>query len=597
MDWASRRIETIIGLAALISFGSAVNLWLVYSDTRPQGWDFASYLATSARVHYAIQHGSMSDLIATLSDPYRPPLLALTSQIFYTIFGLSYESAMLTNVFFLAILVVSTYLLAKYMSNSSRLGLLRAGVVVTLPGVIVYARVFGLDLPTTALVPLALYLALASDGFRKRGFALALGTVLGLGLLAKWSYFVFVAPTILAELFQNRSKISYCNVVLGSIVALAIASPWYISALGQGLIARLLFFAVGSGASPFAPYGNTNLFDFQVIMFYPMGVFYKLIGLYYVITLDILLAIFGLAVLRNEFQGFALRSSLRSLGLSVATGLLVFTLLLDKAWRFILPTVPVLLVLAVSIAWKIRIQRIRLGPMLLLGTLIGGSVLTVVGLWQPAIGKDLGIYSSYDDWTRYHAWVENFPPVHDDWKVPQIVQLIGSLNPRATVAVLAAHWVFSQDTLSYYALMMGYESVAFTDFREEIARIPYYGNLSRYDFTLMKTGDVGSLWLTSTLSKVLKELQNPNNPFYARNRLIQSFGLPDGSTLYVFTRSDQTTPIASCPICTEAIDHRNPASSRTASNDIQFAMSSRGRVFRSILRETSVILVQRTVLL
>jgi len=352
--------------------------------------------------------------------------------------------------------------------------------------------------------------------------------------------------------------------MMGCVVASVIALPWYVNAMRQGLVEELVAGVVANSPTAiFAPYGTSNLLDSRTLMFYPMGIFYALIGPYYSIILDILLAIFGFALFQNQIRRAGAMSStgFRSVGLAVASGLVVFSLFVDKDVRFILPVVPVLIVLAASIGWKIRLQNLKLGPMFLLGLLLCGSGLTILGLTQPSIGARIGLYSTYSDYSRYHDWIANFPLVHDDWKLSQIIQLMVSLNPKANVAILAAHWVFNQDTLSYEALLMGYEYLQFTDFREYQVQNPYLGNLSRYDFTLLKTGDVGSGWLTITLDKILKELQNSSDPFYSTNRMVGSFSLPDNSTLYIFARTSASSLTATCLNCTPSTIQPNTGAS------------------------------------
>ncbi len=162
-----RPVLTLAVLSTIATLACAINVWLVSSDTRPQTWDYADYLATSVRIRNALLRGSLPQLISVLASPYRPPLIPLAAQPFYAVFGVSPSTAMLVNVLFILILIVGSYLLARHLSESSLVGLVASGIVSTLPGVMISSRVFGVDFPTAALVPIAIYFAVSSNGFRR----------------------------------------------------------------------------------------------------------------------------------------------------------------------------------------------------------------------------------------------------------------------------------------------------------------------------------------------------------------------------------------------------------------------------------------------
>jgi hypothetical protein len=86
-------------------------------------------------------------------------------------------------------------------------------------------------------------LAVACKGFNLRGTSTALGAIVGLDLLVKWSCFVFVIPVIIVELAQNRRIINTRKLILIEILAAAMSPKWYANALAQGLIQKLLHYA------------------------------------------------------------------------------------------------------------------------------------------------------------------------------------------------------------------------------------------------------------------------------------------------------------------------------------------------------------------
>jgi len=518
------------GLALILSVAFSLNLWLVAEDKRPPPYDYAGYLNASITIYDAIRHGSLQELVSALADPYRPPLVPLSALPFYTVFGTSYQSAMLTNLLYMTILVICTYKLAR-MSHSAEVGLIVAGIIWAVPGVMNYARIFGLDFPEAALVSAGLYLTAASKGFTSRGTSLALGAVVGLGLLTKWSYFVFVTPIIVMELIQRRQIVNTRNVILAGIVAAAISSPWYIYAVSQGLIQRLAYYAWGAAAKPYAPSGS--LFDLSALLYYPRFTYTHIIGPVFGIGL---LLVFCLALPQVIRRRASSNSRLvKSLALSLLVPLLVFAFLEDKGLRFFLPALPCLLVLLVWTGSGTRIRGIRIGAFLLVGVLLGGSFLSVVGAFQPAIGTRFQIYEPWTISDTYFGYNDYSPPKPYDWKVEQVVESIGTLDKDGYVATLTSHWVFNQDTLNYYAVRLGFYSLRFRDFRDDLV-YPPYDDLDAYDFVLMKTDNVGESWNTNNVRKILERLRNPNDPFYLEHEMIRSFDLPDGSQLLLFGR-------------------------------------------------------------
>lgn len=548
----------VAALVFILVVTSSVNLWLVAHDDRPPWWDYAYYLSSSLNIYNAIGRGSFSQLFAAISDPYRPPLVPLAALPFYAAFGTGYRSAMLVTVLFLAILTVSTYKLGKII-HSCGLGLVAAGVVSTLPGVMTYTRVFNIDFPTMALVPAGMYFAVASEGFRKRGMSLALGAVIGLGLLTKWSYIVFLAPMIIAESIHHRRNLGSANMILSGLVAAATASAWYVNALRHGLIQSLIHYAYGAAAKPYVQ-GLGSMFDLSTLLFYPFALYERLMGPFYFVTLFsavILASIVGAVFLRGWLKSLVSSRLTRSLAFSFLAPLMIFTFLELKSVRYFLPALPSLVILLLAIVWN---THARLGPLLLVGILVGGSLVSVVGALEPTIGARWGIY---DSWTIYdtipHYYSEYQPPKSDDWKLEQMIQLVARLNPQANIGTLADHWVFNQDTLTYYAVRLGFDTLRFRDFRDSQI-YPPYDDLNYYDFILLKTGIIGFDWDTQTVRGILQRLNSSDDAFYVDHNMVGSFSLPDDSQLFVFMKivsssvaqAPQHSPLSFCvPTCLE----------------------------------------------
>src|SRR5215831_6954383 len=180
-------------LLAIITF-SVVNtaVWVLF-DTRPPRWDEAYYLTLSLKHHAALTSGGVSVLVQSLLglDRNRPPLVPALAALAQLLFGRWDEAAFAVN---LGAFVVA--LLAVY-GQGARLaspwcGLLAAALLALYPGVFSLARLFVLDFCDMALVALALYCLVRTPGFSQRRPALALGLVVGLGLLCRAFFPIFL---------------------------------------------------------------------------------------------------------------------------------------------------------------------------------------------------------------------------------------------------------------------------------------------------------------------------------------------------------------------------------------------------------------------
>jgi 4-amino-4-deoxy-L-arabinose transferase-like glycosyltransferase len=221
---------SILGL--IVVSITAVNLVWTARDSHRLYWDFARHLGDSLVYKDAFP----------LLHPLRfievyvryPPLTYVVTDVFYSVFGTAIWVAVLSNGVFLSILVFSTYGIGKTLW-SRRVGLLSALLVVTSPLFVGQLKWYMLDAPLSAMVALALYYLIRSDSFADRGSSLILGVACGLGILTKWSFpFFLLLPVIVAVVAgaararRERSSTSLLNMGAAGLVALALTAVWYV---------------------------------------------------------------------------------------------------------------------------------------------------------------------------------------------------------------------------------------------------------------------------------------------------------------------------------------------------------------------------------
>lgn len=246
-----KRLLPLLILAALLLF-HIVNNWIWLSTNLViVGWDRPRHLIESLRYNDLLKNLSYPSFFEafTLSG-YYPPLFHLLIVAFYKLFGLSADVAAMVNSLFLAILLSSTYLIGRKLWGRGE-GLLAAFLLSTFPMIFALSRYTYIEFALTAMVALSISLLLLCDGFTQRGASLAFGLSMGLGLLTKWTYALFVLPPlilIVARLplrsWLIKPSLDRKWASLSALLGLALALLWYLPVreqvaqlpLGHGLL-------------------------------------------------------------------------------------------------------------------------------------------------------------------------------------------------------------------------------------------------------------------------------------------------------------------------------------------------------------------------
>jgi 4-amino-4-deoxy-L-arabinose transferase-like glycosyltransferase len=274
-DGASRYPVLLIAIIAFSVTNIAIWLWI---DTRPPRWDEAGYLRASLKYHEALTAKGAGGFVRALVevDRKRPPLVPALAVPVYFLFGKSFDIALIVNLLAFVVLLLAVYKLGTRLV-SSEAGVLAAFLVAAYPSVFSLARIFLLDFWNTTLVALALYLFVRAEGFSRQRASIALGAVLGFGLLCRPFFPVFVLGPLVVSLYaiwkigaaqtemQEPNQPAVGRYLKPAAVSFAVvAGPWYvINALP--LLKRSLSAAYGAEA---VGYGPSNPFTFQALASY-----------------------------------------------------------------------------------------------------------------------------------------------------------------------------------------------------------------------------------------------------------------------------------------------------------------------------------------
>lgn len=177
------------------------------------------------------------------SDHY-PSLFVGTAALLLALFGYSRDVAVMGNAPFIAVLLISTYLLGKMLFNRET-GLIAAILVSFFPGLISISRTYRADLALAAMVTLSvLFLAIAEHRSKREG--ILLGLILGLTALTKPTSalflvvpaLLFIGKPLLESARAGKSgniKRLVLNISLIVAVTTLIAGPWYAIHSGRNI--------------------------------------------------------------------------------------------------------------------------------------------------------------------------------------------------------------------------------------------------------------------------------------------------------------------------------------------------------------------------
>lgn len=184
----------IVGLLVVFHW---VNNWFYFrANVTLLGWDATSHLGKTIIYNDILKEIDIRSLFRTFTWPWnRPPLPWLPAVLLYRLFGLSTDVALMSNSFYIAILLFSVYGIGKRLYGPA-VGLLSSFLVSTYPLLFNLSRTLYPDLSLTAMVALNIYFLLRADRFRDRLNSLLFGLTLGLGILTKWQFLAFVAGPV-----------------------------------------------------------------------------------------------------------------------------------------------------------------------------------------------------------------------------------------------------------------------------------------------------------------------------------------------------------------------------------------------------------------
>ena len=225
----TRRPQVV--LAALwLAMSVAAGVWVAI-DHRPPEWDHANHLERALDCYRSLRIVSDSGVREILeASSFYPPVATCAAGLLYLLFPIAPLTAQAVMMGFLGLALACLYGIGCRLADVET-GLWAAFFLATAPFVVFSLTNFQLDLPLAAMVALALYSLVRTEDFSVPRWVLGFGAALGLGMLTKPPFAIYVAPPLAWGLWralhcaERRRRLWWAAVSLA--VGGALALPWY----------------------------------------------------------------------------------------------------------------------------------------------------------------------------------------------------------------------------------------------------------------------------------------------------------------------------------------------------------------------------------
>ncbi|HPI02252.1 MAG TPA: glycosyltransferase family 39 protein [Candidatus Goldiibacteriota bacterium] len=464
-------------------------IWF-HKDKTPQAWDESIHLVAAIDYSKAIKSGDPIKIISSFikKESFYPPLVPFTAALFS---GGDNSQDGLTRpmILFKVILIFSVFIFAAKSLGPFE-GLIAAILAGTYPFIYSESRIFMFDMPlasVTALMTAVLYL---TKGFKNRGFSILLGAVLGMGMLVKWTFFIFAAAPLIYYYIENRKdgQNTGKNLLMCVLSFCVIGMPWYLYNM-FGLVKNIFFYSFKQGAIE----GQASVFSIQGLTqyfrFLPDSMSWPLL----------LLFAAGAVLVITDAKN-------RKFLLFFLIPTVVFSLLSNKKSRYIMAAMPFAAVLSAY-----AVSRIR-----------GIKLKNAAGIAVILFAVVNFIFASYSFGFK---WPLSSRPGLAGWKIEKFFDAIE--KGPVTLAVVPDHRFMNNASYIFY-----------TRYKRPDVRINGIFNFPMFsDYFIVKTGDVGP-WFNAAdrRTRITAEAVSGKGPINRLYSKVLEEDLPDGSSGILYKR-------------------------------------------------------------
>jgi 4-amino-4-deoxy-L-arabinose transferase-like glycosyltransferase len=533
-------------LSGIILFFVSTNLFWFSNDFAPPMWDQSHYLLTSEQLYHTLTSKGVFSFFTAYMDAMqtKAPLITVLPIPFYLIFGDAYSSALYVNLLFI---IVGSIYLYKFVSlvSSKESALLSVLILNSFPLTFAMSREYLVEYGLMTFVIAWMYYILRLEITSSKKDAYVLGIVMGLGMLMKSSFILYIIfPTLflivmrtyeLKKIPAEWKSNSLIIILSGAIVA----GTWYFENLP-----KIVNFALYAGFSDVAKnWSMGDVFSLNTIFKYWVYFINYGVSFYYfalfAIVLFILFSKFavskktiGRCLLDRKYQYFLL--------IWFIVPFLFFTFTVNKDYRYTLPVYPALAILMGMTIVKLTTNRYsRYIPVLLIlfplfnYIYISFSTRIYCYKWEPFI-----LLGDYLAWA--HA------PRKEVWPNLQLVNLIHTDAIRggkdnALTTFLFNHPYMNYLTSNYYAanrnLNIRFETIDYL--KKDTIEDVIYKITNDADYLVTKSDKLGHDYSNTKNMQVKTLFDKGILPFGQ----IGTLSLPDNTVLKIHKKGFIQKPI------------------------------------------------------
>ncbi|MDR7376282.1 4-amino-4-deoxy-L-arabinose transferase-like glycosyltransferase [Rhodoferax ferrireducens] len=519
-------------------------------DNSPPAWDQGLYLYQSAGLHHVLQESGFWNFCTAVFnvDRGRVPLILMLVQPAFYFFEISLDAAVISLNFSWLILAWSIHGIVQRIGrniNTEKAYFFAFAFFGFYPLTVMLSHNFLVELSLSAWVCASIYSILMLQQTKQVRWSFTAGLFIGLGLLTKVTFVVFVFPMVGLVLLRLMKEMTYrelTTLILPACVITAIIScPYYLYNI-KPIFSMTTFLSSKELAKL---YGFGDVFDFSTIINYWSSVFISPVFL-----ITACLFIFGSLRLSGKIKGFLYFFKNWNFLLMLAWFFIPFVLATFgeiKDPRYLFPAlIPIFIISGIAAAYTLESNRI----------LIFGSAIFLILLLPSYLYSNAFLgerqFTNFVNVLGIHMLRQSDqPPDPREWKTDQLVRHIGGYFDKKwannKVVFLGGGRYYHLRLLDYEGLIIGVAPHYLT--------LPYYEDpdmslekalnfiyTSGSSGVLFKSGENWPKFSSRLDLKIIEILKN--DPRYAAYDL--GIEQPDGSRFTFFqNKAFLTVPIHS----------------------------------------------------
>ncbi len=203
------------------------DVYFINNNQAPPYGDSQFHLTTARREFRMLFEGGRE---SKLFYSAHPPLVYLTTDLFFLITKPSIKAALLSLIIYSIVFVLSVYFTAAYLGGKEG-GLAAALIVLSCHYFLQQSHTYLLDMPQAAFTALAVFLLFKSKMFSDFLYTMLFGITLSLIMFIKWTGLFYLAPALII-IFVYLSYKNLKNILIAAVpffIIIAVIITYYIS--------------------------------------------------------------------------------------------------------------------------------------------------------------------------------------------------------------------------------------------------------------------------------------------------------------------------------------------------------------------------------